>query len=89
MIQVGMCSVSQISQLLLYILSRHSIFTDLIKSCIMKQFMFYIFTGGEGFQLGNVFELVHIIIEVFFCFPLPTMKSDSEINQIYGICYQT
>ena len=30
------------------------IFTDLIKSHIMKQFtVFFIFTGGEGFQLGN------------------------------------
>ena len=43
-------------------------FTDLIKSCIMKQFTFFSFTGergvggwvgvgwglgGEGFQLGN------------------------------------
>ena len=27
-------------------------FSDLIKSCIMKQFIF-IGGGGEGFQLGN------------------------------------
>ena len=41
----------------------------------MKQFMFFIFTGGEGFQLGNAFELVHIIIEDFyFRLLLPTAK---------------
>ena len=39
------------------VLTLHTIviFTDLIKSCIMKQFTFFIFTGGEGFQLGNAY----------------------------------
>ena len=41
----------------------------------MKQFTFFIFIGREGFQLGNAFEFVGIIIEVFyFRLPLPTAK---------------
>ena len=37
--------------------------------------MFFIFTEGEGFQLGNAFEFVYRIIEVFyFHLPLPTLK---------------
>ena len=47
----------------MYHRSGYFIFTDLVKSCIMKQFTFFlIFTGGggggEGFQLGNAFEFV-------------------------------
>ena len=42
---------NQLPYILLF--SRHFIFTDLLKSCIMKQFTLFIFTGGgEGFQLG-------------------------------------
>ena len=41
---------------------------------------FLIFTGGEGFQLGNAFEFVRIIIGVFyFLLPLPTPEN-SEIK---------
>ena len=42
--------------------------------------MFFIFTGGEGFQLGNAFEFVRKIIEVFL-FSLPfTYCKNSEIK---------
>ena len=47
----------------------------------MKQFTFFIFTGGEGFQLDNAFEFVHIIILNFFLISLPfTYHKNSEIK---------
>ena len=48
------------------IFSRHFIFTDLINSKAIH--VFYFHCVGEGFQLGNAFEFVCIIIEVFFIF---------------------
>ena len=52
-------------------------FTDLIKCYIIKQFTFFIFTEGEGLQLGNAFEFVL----KFFYFFLPfTYRQNSEIK---------
>ena len=49
----------------------------------MKQFMFFIITGGEG---GKAFEFVLINIEDFyFCFLLPTVKIAKLIWDLLNI----
>ena len=51
----------------------------------MKQFTFFIFTGGEGFQLGEFVHNVFLFLLPFTYWENSEIKSGSEINRNYSI----